>query len=60
MARLPPSVVEDFEGQACKAHVMGAGQGLALVHFSAQPEPFLTRNTPKTPLDTLKHLPNIS
>ena len=23
-----------------------AGQGLTLVHFSAQPEPFLTQNTP--------------
>jgi hypothetical protein len=23
-------------------------QGLALVHFSAQPEPFLTQNTPET------------
>ena len=27
----------------------GAGQGLALVHFSAQPEPFLTQNTPSPP-----------
>jgi len=24
-------------------------QGLTLVHFSAQPEPFLTRNTPQIP-----------
>jgi hypothetical protein len=24
----------------------GGGQGLTLVHFSAQPEPFLTQNTP--------------
>jgi len=24
----------------------GHGQGLTLVHFSAQPEPFLTQNTP--------------
>jgi len=24
-------------------------QGLTLVHFSAQPEPFLTQNTPYTP-----------
>jgi len=33
---------------------MTRGQGLTLVHFSAQPEPFLspkkTRNTPKHPL----------
>jgi hypothetical protein len=28
------------------------GQGLTLVHFSAQPEPFLTQNTQITP----KHL----
>jgi hypothetical protein len=27
-------------------------QGLTLVHFSAQPEPYLTRNTPLTPPDT--------
>ena len=27
-------------------------QGLTLVHFSAQPEPFLTTNTPYTPHDT--------
>jgi len=25
------------------------GQGPTLVHFSAQPEPFLTQNTPYTP-----------
>jgi len=25
------------------------GQGLTLVHFSAQPEPFPTQNTPYTP-----------
>jgi hypothetical protein len=25
------------------------GQGLTLVHYSAQPEPFFTQNTPKTP-----------
>ena len=28
------------------------GQGLTLVLFSAQPEPFLTQNTPWTPPDT--------
>jgi hypothetical protein len=27
-------------------------QELTLVHFSAQPEPFLTQNTPETPPDT--------
>ena len=25
------------------------GQGLTLVHFSAQPEPFLTQHTPQSP-----------
>jgi len=29
-----------------KITAMGLGQGLTLVHFSAQPEPFLTQNTP--------------
>ena len=27
----------------------GAGQGLTLIHFSAQPEPFLTEHTLHTP-----------
>ena len=31
----------------------GPGQGLTLVHFSAQPEPSLTQNTPCTPRNTL-------
>jgi hypothetical protein len=30
---------------ACAA-APAPGQGLTLVHFSAQPEPFLTQNTP--------------
>jgi hypothetical protein len=34
------------------ARVASTGQGLTLVHFSAQPEPFLTQTTPSTPLDT--------
>ena len=29
-----------------------AGQGLTLAHFPAQPEPFLTQNTPYTPPNT--------
>jgi len=33
-------------------------QGLTLVHFSAQPEPYLTRNTPFTPPNTPRHLLN--
>jgi beta-phosphoglucomutase-like phosphatase (HAD superfamily) len=30
----------------------GMRQGLTLVHFSAQPEPLLTQNTPQTPPNT--------
>jgi len=30
-------------------HCGASHQGLTLVHFSAQPEPFLTQNTPQTP-----------
>jgi hypothetical protein len=33
----------------------GAGHGLTLVHYSGQPEPFLTHNTPSTPPNTPKH-----
>jgi hypothetical protein len=32
-----------------------ADQGLPLVHFSVQPEPFLTQNTPYTPRNTPIH-----
>jgi len=46
---------------------LGTGQGLTLVHFSAQPEPYLTRNatlyTPNTPrhlLNTRKITPEQS
>jgi hypothetical protein len=38
--------------QAAAAGVV-CWQGLALVHFSAQPEPFLTQNTRQRPLKTL-------
>jgi hypothetical protein len=31
---------------------MASRQGLTLVHFAAQPKPFLTQNTPRTPPDT--------
>jgi len=40
--------------------VRGVRHGLALVHFSAEPEPYLTRNTPfkpPTPLNNPRHLP---
>ena len=36
------------------------GQGLTLVHFSAQPEVFLTQNTPYTPPNTHNHPLNTS
>jgi hypothetical protein len=32
--------------------------GLTLVHFSAQPEPSLTPNTPQPPNNTPSHLPS--
>jgi hypothetical protein len=35
-----------------------ARQGLTLVHFSAQPEPFLTQNNPYYPLTLRKHFLN--
>jgi hypothetical protein len=34
---------------------LGQRQGLTLVHFSAQPEPFLTQNAHCTPPDTPSH-----
>jgi len=34
---------------------VGRGQGLTLVHFSAQLEPFLTQNTPFTPPNPPSH-----
>ena len=34
---------------------MDVRQGLTLVHFSAQPEPFLTPNKPLIPPDTPLH-----
>jgi hypothetical protein len=38
-----------------KASESTSWQGLTLVHFSAQPEPFLTQNTPQTPPETPLH-----
>ena len=32
-----------------------SNQGLTLVHVSAQPEPFLTQNTPQTPSNSQNH-----
>ena len=37
-----------------------AGQGLTLVHISAQPEPFLSQNTPLRPPDTSQRPPKYS
>ena len=33
-------------GEDVQVVMLGSGQGLTLVHFSPQPEPFLTLNTP--------------
>jgi len=37
---------------------MGTKHGPTLVHFSAQPEPFMTQNLPCTPPNTPYHLLN--
>jgi len=50
-----------FYERQVEAEPAVAGQGLTLVHYSAQPEPFLTRSTPfkpPTPPNTLRHLLN--
>ena len=39
-------------------NAIGPGQGLTLVQFSAQPEPFLTQNAPQTTLDSPCNLLN--
>jgi hypothetical protein len=49
----PPTAREEYP------HALTSEQGLTLVHFSAQPEPFLTPNytlnPPKYPLPPAKH-----
>jgi len=54
----PPAPRQNF-ASAISLWYMGVGwsnrwypyrQGLTLVHFSAQPDPFLTQNTPEHPL----------
>ena len=40
-------------------NLVGLRQGLTLVHFSAQPEPFLAQKTPWTPPHTPQHRVNI-
>jgi len=39
-------------------HAGTSGQGLTLLHLSAQPELFLTQNAPKTPPNSPKHPQN--
>jgi len=39
----------------CALLLVSHHEGLTLVHFSAQPEPFLTQNTPQTPPATPCH-----
>ena len=41
----------------CRCRCTACVQGLTLVHFSAQPEPFLTHDTTQTPLNTSKTTP---
>ena len=43
--------------EAYRRREEGSRQGLTLVHFSAQPEPFLTQNTPITPHNTSSTTP---
>jgi hypothetical protein len=43
---------------ACDVYDVRDGQGLTLVHFSAQPELLLTQNTACTPPHSPKHPPN--
>ena len=38
-----------LDSAAMDSTMSSSHQGLTLVHFSAQPEPFLTQNTPYTP-----------
>jgi len=46
--RRPTGLPVDLRGHLRRdtAAAAAAAQGLTLVHFSAQPEPFLTQNTP--------------
>jgi len=43
---------EDIEHLIAEIQDERERQGLTLVHFSAQPEPFLTQDTPYTPRNT--------
>ena len=56
VAVLPDELTDD--GEALKKYLLtnGPGQGLTLVHFSAQPEPYMTRSTPFKP-PTLPNTP---
>jgi len=42
----PAILLLDEIDAICPSRGGGGGQGLTLVHFSAQPEPILTQNTP--------------
>jgi len=44
LARIARTLVPDVLVR--EEHDVAVRQGLTLVHFSAQPEPFLTQNTP--------------
>jgi len=50
--RDPTLMVAHLALAALTALLLGQAQGLTLVHFSAQPEPFLTLNTSPKRLNT--------
>jgi hypothetical protein len=52
MDSITPGVSESKADYFAELYEQGGGQGLTLVHFSAQTEPFLAQNTPSTPPDT--------
>ena len=57
-AFLPLSCCSGRRVRPASASRTARSQGLTLVHFSAQPEPFLTQNTPLIPTQTAHHLLN--
>jgi len=48
-----PTAVKNTLFESCNH-----GQGLTLVHYSAQPEPFMAQNTPQTLPDAPRHPPH--
>jgi hypothetical protein len=52
----PPPPLTSVRTAKRSLSLAASGQGLTNVHFSAQPEPFLTRNTPEIPRNDPWHL----